>query len=473
MISIESIIQTLREHQVPEEQLQEVMRSYEIAKEIHKNQYRDSGEPYIIHPLSVAGILLENEIYHSNTICGALLHDTLEDAEIDFRREDIAELINPDVAEIVDGLTKLSRIYFDTKLEQNQANKRKFMNSLSRNISVALIKLADNTHNLRTLGYKPPEKQVENSLESMRIYVPIASSIGAYRFKNELEDLSLRYIDPTSFFRIQEEKARLEPYAREELMELGERIRAILSRKDIPNDIIFRTQTICSIYKKMKSGYLFENIYDLFYLKVLVEEVEECYRTVYVVHQLCPPINRRFMDYIGNPKPNMYQSLHTTVSHNNKLLKVKIRTYDMDQFDAYGVSSLWNTRKDMSPEEFQKIVDQLQFVAMEKYINKISKDDADYDRLSDEFLLSDHVYVYDSQGVNIELPEDATAFTFVSQVYRDSLDLISGVLVNEKEVPLSTPLKNGDQIIVKTIGEKELIPSNPIQKVKQLNGQNN
>ena len=264
------------------------------------------------------------EVYDPDTISAALLHDTIEDAEIDFRKEDIKELINESVAELVDGVTKMRAMNFSTKNDEIQANTRKIINGLTKDVRIILIKLADRLHNMQTLEYKVPEKQKENAVETIELFVPLSLSIGAYRIKNELEDLSLQYIEPEEYKRIKEKKDLLQEKEENILKEIGNKIKIILESKDIPNEIIYRNQTICTLYKKIKKGYKLENIYDLFYLKILVDEVEDCYRTLCIVHENNPPINGRFKDYIYNPKTNFYQSLHTTVSNaDGKLIKPK------------------------------------------------------------------------------------------------------------------------------------------------------
>ena len=218
MITVEKILIELQSHGVSEKKLKEVQKAYILAADIHNGQYRQSGEPYIIHPLNVAKNLLDMEIYDSDTISAALLHDTLEDAKIDFKKEDIARKINPTVAELVDGVTKMRRMQFSTKEEQSLANIRKITNGLSKDVRIILIKLADRLHNMRTLQYKSPEKQRENAIETKELFVPLALSIGAYQIKSELEDLSLMYTDPDVFQRITYEKKKLEDQRKEYLL---------------------------------------------------------------------------------------------------------------------------------------------------------------------------------------------------------------------------------------------------------------
>ena len=477
MISIENILLRLKEHGVEEEKLEEVLKSYKIAEEIHKNQYRQSGEPYIIHPLNVANNLLDMEIYDSDTICAALLHDTIEDAEEDFTKEDIKELINEEVAELVDGVTKMRRMNFSTKNDQTLANTRKIINGLTKDVRIILIKLADRLHNMETLEFKTPEKQLENAFETMQLFVPLSNTIGAYQVKNKLEDLSLKYIEPEEFKRIEEQKNKLQEKEKEYLKEMGCKIQAILNEKEIPNDIIFRTQTISTVFKKIKRGYKIENIYDLFYLKILVDEIEDCYKTLCIVHQNNPPINGRFKDYIFNPRTNLYQSLHTTVSDaNGKLIKTKIRTFDMDKVAAYGIPAQWIIKDAKTKEETQEnLREKCQFAKKLIELDESFDDNADFFREINSELLTEHVYAYNHSGEIIELPSGSTALDFACQVFPDLLDKMTGVLVNGKEVSLGYILKNNDRVQIITKGkinhgnwESYAHTSSAKQKIKRL-----
>ena len=477
MVTIETIIEELKKKNIEKVKLMEIRKSYDIAKEIHKNQFRQSGERYIIHPLNVAMNLLKMEVYDPDTISAALLHDTIEDAEIDFTKEDIAALINPTVAELVDGVTKMRRMNFSTKKDQTQANTRKIINGLTKDVRIILIKLADRLHNMETLSFKRPEKQKENAIETMELFVPLALSIGAYRIKNELEDLALQYIEPEEYKRIKEEKDTLQETREDYLKEISYKIKKILEQKDIPQDIIFRTQSICSVYKKIKQGYKMENIYDLFYLKILVDEVEDCYQTLCYVHKNNPPINGRFKDYIYNPRTNFYQSLHTTVSDTNgNLVKIKIRTFDMDKVAAFGIPAYWNIKNGKTKEETQETIrEHCQFAKKLIEIDESFQDNAEFIKQINRELLTDHIYTYSHNGDIIELPAGSTALDFACQVFPNLLDKMTGVLVNGKEVPLGTVLKNNDRVQVVVNGiinheNWEKYAHNPTakQKIKQL-----
>jgi len=457
MIGIQNILNELRKNNVPEEKIEDVKKSYDIASYIHKEQYRQSGEPYIIHPLNVAQNVLNMRVYDTDTICAALLHDTIEDApeEFHFTKEIIAEEINQTVAELVDGVTKLRRIDFATKEEQTHANTRKIINGLTKDIRIIIVKLADRLHNMKTLEYKKHDKQKAIALETMELYVPIAYAIGAYRLKSELEDLSLRYINPDEYFRIKEKKDNLEEIEKEYLQEMTYKLQEVLKQKHIPSEIIFRAKNVWTAYSKMKKGYKIENIYDLFYLKILVDEIDDCYQALCCVHRNYSPINGRFKDYIFNPRTNLYQALHTTVSDpNGKLTKVKIRTNIMDEIAGYGVSALWRIPDGKTMEETQtSLREKCQFAKKLIEIDGTTENNEEFINEIKNELLSEHVYVVSHTGKQVELPSGSTVTDYACQEYPTQLDKITEIIVNGKEVSFGYVLKNNDRVQVLTIGK--------------------
>lgn len=475
MITIEDILNELIKHNIPYYKLQEVKKAYDIAAEIHKGQSRQSGEAYIVHPLTVAMNLLEMEVYDPDTISAALLHDTIEDAKgefSNFSKEDIADLINPTIAELVDGVTKIGRMEFSTKEEQNLANMRKIINGLTKDVRIILIKLADRLHNMRTLEFKKPQKQIENSEETLHLYVPIALSIGAYKIKSELEDLSFKYLSPDNYNKITKDKHILEKYEAPYLLDMAAKTQAILNAKNIPNDIILRTKNAYTTYKRISQGYNLENIYDLFYIKILVNEVDECFQTLGIVHKNNPPINGRFKDYIYNPRTNFYQSLHTAVSDRNKQIKVKIRTHNMDKIAAYGISARWNIPDSQTIQESQQeIREKLQFAKKLIEIDASFEDDHEFVKQVKNELLTEHVYVYNNSGEVIELPAGSTSFDFICHICPENLDKTTGVIVNGKEESLDYKLKNTDRIVILTKKDRSVLTlknnsDTPKQKLK-------
>ena len=461
MISITYIIRRLREQEVPANEIKKVLKAYKIAAEIHKDVYRESGEPYIYHPLSVAiNLIDEMEVYDADTICAALLHDTIEDAKFDFSKEDIAREISPDCATIVDGVTKMRRMNFCDKASQNRANFRKILTSFNVDSRIIIVKLADRLHNMRTLGFKKINKQQDNARETLNVYVPLALAIGAYQIKNDLEDLSLMYLKPDDYKRIEEDREILKVEARRYLDEVKQKLNYLLNAKNLPVDIVFRARTINSIYKRLQQGYKIENIYDLFYLKVITDEVDECYKALGIIHGEYKPINGRFKDYINNAKTNYYQSLHTTVITPYGYTKIKIRTQDMNKVAANGIPALWYIDNGMTIDSCQEMIrERCQFAKKIDEIDKSTTDDIKFESLITDELLTDHVYVYTQGGIIIELPQGSTAADFAVQVNPDLIDKMTGVLVNGIEVPFNTRLKTNDivQIITNSkLNEKSI-----------------
>lgn len=337
-----------------------ITKAYEYAKQLHEGQYRQSGEPYISHPVNVAYILAEMHA-DRDTICAWLLHDTLEDTNI--TKEDIAHEFNREIANLVDGVTKLAKMNFSSKEEQNLANTRKIITGITDDVRIIIIKLADRLHNMRTLEHKSEFKQKENSLETMDIFVPFAYYIGAYGIKSELEDLSLKYLKPDMYKEIEGKKSKLEDSSNSCLQEMLNQIKEILNNEQIPNEIKIRTKNIYGIYKRLQEGHKLQDIHDLLALKVIVDDISSCYRTLGLVHSKYRPINDKFKDYICNPKTNMYQSLHSTVfGPKDRIVQTQIRTFDMDKVATYGLTAYWDIDKGKARETMQQdLRDKYQF----------------------------------------------------------------------------------------------------------------
>jgi GTP pyrophosphokinase len=285
-----------------------------------------------------------------------MLHDTLEDTTA--TKKEIEELFNKDVANLVDGVTKLAKMNFSSKEEQNHANTRKIITGITEDVRIIIIKLADRLHNMRTLEFKSPFKQKENAIETMEIFVPLAYYIGAYRIKSELEDLSLRYLKPDVYKRIEATKNNIEETSKECLDEMVYKIERILENRNIPYEIKVRTKNIYGIYKRRQEGHKITDIHDLLALKVMVDEIDNCYLTLGMVHSVYNPINDKFKDFLYNPKTNMYRSLHTTVfGPKDKLVQVQIRTFDMDKIASFGLTAYWDINKGEARHVFCTTVD--------------------------------------------------------------------------------------------------------------------
>lgn len=426
-----------------------VKKAYLYAENLHSGQFRQSGDPYIIHPLNVAYILAEMNA-DCDTVCAGLLHDTLEDTNI--TKEDIAHDFNQDIANLVDGVTKLAKMNFSSKQAQNYANTRKIIVGITEDVRIIIIKLADRLHNMRTLQFKSEFKQKENSLETMEIFVPLAYYIGAYRIKSELEDLSLQYLKPDMYSRISEKKKRLEFSSNAFLQEMLFKIEGLLNDKNIPNEIKVRTKNIYGIYKRLNEGHKLSDIHDLLALKIIVDQVDNCYRTLGTVHAEYPPVNDKFKDYICNPKTNMYQSLHTTVFvPDGRLVQTQIRTFEMDRVASFGLTAYWNGQKESARNTMQDdLRGKFQFFKSLTEINSMFCDNQQFVNQVKTELFADRVYVYTTKGDIIELPRGATAIDFAYKVHTDIGNTMVGVFANDEFVPVDYVLQNKDRIRIVT-----------------------
>ena len=451
-ITIETITKKLRNQGISEYKVSEVEKAFDIASFIHREQIRESGEPYIMHPLNVASILLDNEIYAPDLISAALLHDTIEDADPDknFSKEDIATEINSTVSNLVDGVTKISGLDFygdgykdklskeeliKMKKELTYTNLRKLIVSLNKDYRVIVLKLADRTHNMRTLNFKKKkEKKIENAQETKNIFVPLADILGMYQIKTEIEELSLKYIDPIHYEIIKRDIARLLVDRSEYYHEIMSDIEKELKKNEIDYRIILRQKSVGNVYRKLKQGYTIDNIDDLFYPKVIVNSEKDCYIALGILHLLYPHINGRFEDYISNPRTNNYQALHTTLSDTkNGFFKVKIKTVGMDKKSAYGITALWNLENGLTYEETQRMLNDSNLFKTLFRINETCSSDEDFNKKINEVILSDHYYTYYPNGKPTEVPAGSNAIQAVGEMYPDSLlSKKTGIFVNGK-----------------------------------------
>ena len=444
---LQDLIDKLNEYN--SEEVEVIKKAYEYAKKLHDGQYRQSGEPYINHPLNVAYILADMHA-DRDTICAGLLHDVLEDTEI--TKEDIAHDFNQNVANLVDGVTKLSKMNFSSKQDQNLANTRKIITGITEDVRIIIIKLADRLHNMRTLQFKSEFKQKENALETMEIFVPLAYYIGAYRIKSELEDLSLRYLKPDMYKKIEERKLKIEEDSNGCLQEMLLKIQSMLNDKNIPNEIKVRTKNIYGIYKRLSEGQKLADIHDLLALKIMVDEVANCYFALGMIHEEYHPINNKFKDYICNPKTNMYRSLHTTVfGPDDRLVQTQIRTFAMDKVASFGLTAYWDVEKGNARDVMQEdLKSKFQFFKSLTEINSMFGDNQQFVNQVKCELFSDKVYVYTTRGDIIELPKGATPIDFAYKIHTDIGNTMVGVFVNDEYVPIDYVLKNKDRVRIVT-----------------------
>lgn len=446
-ITLNDLLIKLEEYN--KEEVEVVKKAYEYADNLHNGQLRQSGEPYISHPLNVAYILAEMHA-DRDTVCAGLLHDTLEDTNI--TKEDIVHDFNQNIANLVDGVTKLSKMNFSSKQDQNYANTRKIITGITEDVRIIIIKLADRLHNMRTLQFKSEFKQKENALETMEIFVPLAYYIGAYRIKSELEDLSLRYLKPDMYKKIEERKLKLEEISDAALKEMLYKIQTLLECNNIPNEIKVRTKNIYGIYKRLNEGHKLSDIHDLLALKIMVDEVANCYYTLGMIHKEYHPINDKFKDYICNPKTNMYQSLHTTVfGPDDRLVQTQIRTFDMDKVASFGLTAYWDEQKGKARDVMQEDLKQkFQFFKSLTEINSMFGDNQQFVNQVKTELFADRVYVYTTKGDIIELPKGSTPIDFAYKIHTDIGNTMVGVFVNDEYVRVDYMLQNKDRVRIIT-----------------------
>ncbi len=442
-ITLEKLLAKVQEYNQLE--IETIKKAYYYAENLHFGQFRQSGEPYISHPLNVAYILADMHA-DTDTICAGLLHDTLEDT--DATKEEITSEFNNEVANLVDGVTKLAKMNFSSKQAQNMANTRKIITGLTQDVRIIIIKLADRLHNMRTLQFKSNFKQKENSMETMDIFVPLAYYIGAYRIKNELEDLSFQYLYPDKYKRIENEKINIEQASNHCMQEMLHTIKEILNDHTIPNEIKVRTKNIYGIYKRLEQGYKIDDIHDLLTLKIMVDKIANCYQTLGLIHSKYHPINDKFKDYICNPKTNMYQSLHTTVfGEDSRLVQMQIRTFNMDKVASFGLMTYWDIEKGNARDVMQReLKNKFQFFKSLVEIDNMFSDNQEFVRQVKSELFTDKIYVYTTKGEVIELPKGATVLDFAYRIHTDIGDLATSAIVNNRHVSLDYTLHNKDRV---------------------------
>ena len=446
---IESLIKKINDNCINVD-IDIIEKAYNFASEAHKSQKRESGEPYIIHPIDVAEILAELGM-DTNTIAAGLLHDVLEDTDCTYK--EMSDMFNEEIASLVNGVTKLGKIEYKSKQEQQADNVRKMLLAMAKDIRVIIIKLADRLHNMRTLKFMSKEKQKLKAKETLDIYAPLAHRLGMSKIKWELEDLSFRYLHEEEYYdlvrQIAEKRVEREAYISSIIDDLYKN----LEESGIDSDIEGRPKHFYSIYRKMvNKSKTIEQIFDLTAIRVLVNSVKDCYGVLGIVHTIYKPIPGRFKDYIAMPKPNMYQSLHTTViGPQGKTFEIQIRTFDMHKTAEYGIAAHWKYKEGDAGEDKEKGFEKK--LAWLRDMLEWQKETSDAEEFMEGFkidLFSDEIFVFTPKGVVINLASGSTPIDFSYRIHTDVGNRCIGAKVNGKIVPLDYKLKTGEIVEIIT-----------------------
>lgn len=450
--TIDDIITYCQSYLHNKDNLNLIKKAYDVAKKKHEGQFRKSGDPYIQHPVEVAYILAT---LHAgpDTIAAGLLHDVLEDT--DMSKEEMAATFNKDVAEIVDGVTKISKLKYMTKEKALAHNHEKLLLAMAKDIRVILVKIADRLHNMRTIQFHSEEKQKRIAQETLDLYAPLAHRLGMYRIKAELEDLSFKALEPEKYAEIAKEISFKKTERDEDVEKMISTVKGLLEKNHINHyDIKGRVKNIYSIYKKIiTKNKTIDDIYDLLALRVIVDSVEQCYHVLGIIHSIWTPLPMRFKDYIAVPKPNMYQSLHTTVvGPAGKIYEIQIRTYEMDQIAEFGVAAHWAYKENV---EYSHEKEQLEIVNKLKWYKDLTtyvENSATEDPLDSiiEDIFSANVYIFTPKGDVYDFPAGSMPLDFAYRIHSDIGSKTVGAIVNGKIVPLSYKLKTGDVVEIKT-----------------------
>ena len=458
-LTLEDIMNSVRTYIEDEEQIAVIEKAYYFAKEKHEGQFRKSGEAYIYHPMNVALIL--TSIYADyETISAGLIHDVLEDC--DCTAQEMEDMFGSTITKLVQGVTKLSKIHFSTENDYLIDYYKKIIVGMSEDVRVIIIKLADRLHNMRTLWATPEEKQKIKAKEVLEIFAPIAHHLGIHKIKSEMEDLSLRYLKPEVFYDIAEKLNKTKIERDKYVYDMENEVSTLLNEHHIPHEIKGRAKCIYSIYNKLDKGKKFEEIYDLLALRILLNTEQECYLALGLIHSKFRPLPKRFKDYIAMPKPNMYQSLHTTVfGIDGYLFEIQIRTHEMDEVAENGIAAHWSYKENKGSNSSANLTStteqKLQFFKSIIDLSHDGMNTEDFVNSVRDEVLNNNIYCFTPKGDVIELPRGATPLDFAYKIHTKVGETTVGAIVNNNIVPLNYELQDND--IVKINTNKSSTPS--------------
>ena len=443
---LENLLAQIQQYN-PNSDLSLIIKAYNFAERAHEGQIRKSGEKYFIHPFEVAKILAQLDMDDATIIAG-LLHDVIEDTRHGY--EQIKKEFGEEVASLVEGVTKLGRLSYETKEERQAESLRKMFLAMAKDIRVIIIKLADRLHNMRTLKYMDEEKKKEKAKETLEIYAPIAHRLGISKIKWELEDLALRYLDPEGYYDLVEKVAKKRQEREEYINEVIKQLKESLASLNLEYEISGRSKHFYSIYRKMVYQHKsFEEIFDLTAIRVIVETVKDCYAVLGVVHTMWKPIPGRFKDYIAMPKPNMYQSLHTTViGPNGEPFEIQIRTWDMHRTAEYGIAAHWKYKEGRKDDN--ELDDKLRWLRQLLEWQRDMKDPKEFMESLKIDLFTNEVFVFTPKGDVIDLPAGSTPIDFAYKIHSDIGNSCVGAKVDGRMVPINYELKNGNIVEILT-----------------------
>ena len=466
---LQEILDKIKEY-APNTDTTLVEKAYYLAKSAHEGVLRKSGEPYIIHPIAVANILVDMQL-DIETISAGLLHDVIEDT--DYTYDDIKEMFSKEIADLVDGVTKLGQIKYQSKEETQAENLRKMFLAMAKDIRVILIKLADRLHNMRTLKYMPEEKAKYKAKETLEIYGGIANRLGISKIKWELEDLALRYIDPDGYYDLVDKVSMKRSKREEYINKIVKLLQVKFNEVNIDCEVYGRPKHFYSIYKKMQNKHkTFEEIFDLTAVRIVVDTIKDCYAVLGMVHTLWVPMPGRFKDYIAMPKANMYQSLHTTViGPEGEPVEIQIRTHEMHNIAEYGIAAHWKYKEGTMSND-GKMEEKLKWLRQMMEWEKDVKDPQEFLDSLKEDVFNSQVYVFTPKGDVIELPAESTPIDFAYRVHSKVGNKCVGAKINGRLVPIDYKLKNGEIVEIITSANSSGPSRDWLKIVKTPNARN-